>query len=162
MDCRLPGFSVHAIFQARILEWVTIPFARSSGNSDTYRGLCFSPRYILYILCLIWYSWRVFMVRFLKNFLENNVILLKYCWFYNAVLIFAVQQSDLVIYLCVCVCVCVCVSCSVTSDFATTWTITRQAPLSMVFSRQEYWSGLPYPSPEDLPNPGIEPWSPAL
>ena len=45
------------------------------------------------------------------------------------------------------------------------WTIARQAPLSMGFSRQEYWSGLPRPSPGDLPNPGIEPeslTSPAL
>ena len=38
----------------------------------------------------------------------------------------------------------------------------RQAPLSLVFPRQEYWSGLPFPSPEDLPDPGIEPMSPAL
>ena len=37
----------------------------------------------------------------------------------------------------------------------------HQAPLSMTFSRQEYWSGLPFPSPGDLPNPGIKPWSPA-
>ena len=37
-----------------------------------------------------------------------------------------------------------------------------QAPLSMEFSRQEYWSGLPFPSPGDLPNPGIEPRTPAL
>ena len=37
-----------------------------------------------------------------------------------------------------------------------------QAPLSMGFSRQEYWSGLPFPSPENRPNIGIEPWSPAL
>ena len=41
-------------------------------------------------------------------------------------------------------------------------TVTLQAPLSMVFSRQEYWSGLPFPSPGHLPNPGIEPRSPAL
>ena len=41
-------------------------------------------------------------------------------------------------------------------------TEARQAPLSMGFSRQEYWSGLPFPSPEDLPDPGIEPSSPAL
>ena len=40
--------------------------------------------------------------------------------------------------------------------------IACQAPLSMEFSRQEYWSGLPFPSPRDLPNPGIEPRSPAL
>ena len=46
--------------------------------------------------------------------------------------------------------------------FATPWTITYQAPLSMGFSRQEYWSGLPFPSPGDLPNPAIEPGSPTL
>ena len=43
---------------------------------------------------------------------------------------------------------------------ATPWTVARQAPLSMGFSRQEYWNGLPFPSPEHLPNPGIEPGSP--
>ena len=42
------------------------------------------------------------------------------------------------------------------------WTVTHQAPLSMGFSRQEYWSGLPFPSPGDLPDPGIEPRSPTL
>ena len=42
------------------------------------------------------------------------------------------------------------------------WSVARQAPLSMEFSRQEYWSGLPFPSPGDLPDPGIEPSSPAL
>ena len=41
------------------------------------------------------------------------------------------------------------------------WTVAHQAPLSMGFSRQEYWSGLPFPSPGDLPNPGIKPVSPA-
>ena len=45
---------------------------------------------------------------------------------------------------------------------ATPWTVARQAPLSMEFSRQEYWSGLPFPSLGDLPDPGIEPGSPAL
>ena len=42
------------------------------------------------------------------------------------------------------------------------WTVAHQASPSMGFSRQEYWSGLPFPSPGDLPNPGIEPWSPTL
>ena len=42
------------------------------------------------------------------------------------------------------------------------WTVVRQAPLSMGFLRQEYWSGLPFPSPGDLPEPGIKPLSPAL
>ena len=42
------------------------------------------------------------------------------------------------------------------------WTVARQALLSMGFPRQEYWSGLPFPSPGDLPDPGIEPGSPSL
>ena len=46
--------------------------------------------------------------------------------------------------------------------FVTPWTVAYQAPPSMGFSRQEYWSGLPFPSLGDLPNPGIEPGSPAL
>ena len=46
--------------------------------------------------------------------------------------------------------------------FVTPWTVAHQAPPSLGFSRQEYWSGLPFPSPGDLPNPGIEPRSPAF
>ena len=46
--------------------------------------------------------------------------------------------------------------------FLTPRTVTRQAPPSMGFSRQEYWSGLPFPSPGDLPDPGIESLSPTL
>ena len=45
---------------------------------------------------------------------------------------------------------------------ATLWTVARQAPLPMGFSKQEYWSGLPFPSPGELSDPGIEPGSPAL
>ena len=44
--------------------------------------------------------------------------------------------------------------------FATSWTVTHQVPLFMGFSRQEYWGGLPFPSPGHLPDPGIEPESP--
>ena len=46
--------------------------------------------------------------------------------------------------------------------FSTPWTVAYQAPLSMGFSRQECWNGLPFPSPGDLPDTGIEPGSPAL
>ena len=46
--------------------------------------------------------------------------------------------------------------------FATPWTVAYQAPPSIGLSRQEYWSGLPFPSPGDLPKPGIKPRSPAL
>ena len=45
--------------------------------------------------------------------------------------------------------------------FANPWTVAHQPPLFMEFSRQEYWSGLPFPPPGDLPNPGIKPISPA-
>ena len=50
----------------------------------------------------------------------------------------------------------------VSDSFATPQTVARQAPLSMGFPRQESWSGLPFPSPGDLPDPGIKPASPAL
>ena len=56
-----------------------------------------------------------------------------------------------------------CVSRSIMSDsFASSWSVANQAPLSLGFSRQEYWSGLPFPTPGDLPNPGIKARSPAL
>ena len=66
---------------------------------------------------------------------------------------------------CVCVCVCVFVhahthALSCVQLFVAPWTVAHQdPPLSMEFPRQEYWSGLPFPTPEDLPNPGIEPRS---
>ena len=50
----------------------------------------------------------------------------------------------------------------VSDSFVSPWTVALQAPLFMEFSSQEYWSGLPFPSPGNLPNPGIEPTSPAL
>ena len=48
------------------------------------------------------------------------------------------------------------------NSFVTPWTVAHQAPLSMGFTSQECWSGLSFPSPEDLPDPEIEPASPAL
>ena len=58
---------------------------------------------------------------------------------------------------------CCCVqSLSCIQFFVAPWTVACQAPLSMDFSRQEYWSGLLFPSPEDLPDPGIDPESPAF
>ena len=65
--------------------------------------------------------------------------------------------------MCVCVCVCVCArALSHVRFFATLWTVSRQAPLSMGLSRQEYWSGLPFPSPGDPPDPKVKPESPTL
>ena len=73
-------------------------------------------------------------------------------------------HRHLVLLLCVCVCVCVCV-CEFLSHvqlFVTPRTVACQAPRSMGLSRQEYWSGLPFPSSGALCNPRIEPGSPAL
>ena len=58
-------------------------------------------------------------------------------------------------------CACACCCCSHDRLLATLWIAAQQAPLSMRFSRQQYWSGLPCPPPGDLPHPGIEPVSPA-
>ena len=69
---------------------------------------------------------------------------------------------QLCVCMCVCVCVCVCKSFSCVWLFTTPWTVACQALLSMGFSRQEYWSVLQFPSPGDLPDPGIKPGSPAL
>ena len=71
-------------------------------------------------------------------------------------------------HICVCMFVYVCVCICVLSHFShvclcvTLWTVACQAPLSVGFPRQEYWSGLPCPPPRDLPNPRIKPASPAL
>ena len=51
-------------------------------------------------------------------------------------------------------------SCSVVSGSVTPWTVACQVPLSLKFSQQEYWRGLPLPPPGDLPDPGMEPMSP--
>ena len=78
---------------------------------------------------------------------------------------FFTKQTHLrCVFLCVFFCitnVCVFVT-QLCLTLRTPWTVARQAPLSMEFSRQEYWSGLPFPFPGDLPNPGIEPGFPAL
>ena len=68
------------------------------------------------------------------------------------------------VYICVHVCVqvCVCVCMLSQAVMPNSLQLTYQAPLSMGFPRQEYWSRWPFPSPKDLPDPGIEPKSPTL
>ena len=62
-----------------------------------------------------------------------------------------------------CACVCACMSACIVAQscltLVTPWTVAHQAPLSMGFSRQEYWNGFSFPTPGDLPNPGIKPLS---
>ena len=100
--------------------------------------------------------------------------MLPFCCFHNMYYLSNYLQMNLLClnadplktskHLCVCVCVCVCV-CQLPSHvllFETPQTVAHQASLSMEFSRQESQSGLPFPSPGDLPNSGFELWSPAL
>ena len=65
-------------------------------------------------------------------------------------------ENNIYIYCCVCRCACICMLSHV-QLFETPWIVAHRAPLSMEFSRQEYWSGLPFPSPGDLPDPEAEP-----
>ena len=99
----------------------------------------------VWAFCLVW-LW------FLVCFLNQNHKLAQITYSFNR------NEKGV----CVCVCVRVCISRSVVSNSAIPFTVARQAPLSMAFSRQEYWSGLPCLSPGGLLNPGIEPRSPAL
>ena len=61
-------------------------------------------------------------------------------------------------FVCVCVCVCVCSAVHSCLVFTTPWTVASQAPLPMEFSREESWIVLPFPTPGDLPDPGIQRW----
>ena len=71
-------------------------------------------------------------------------------------MIFKLQHGEILI-MCMCM-----LSHSAVSNSATPWTVALQTPLSMKISKQEYWSGLPFPTPGDLPNPRIETMSLAL
>ena len=73
------------------------------------------------------------------------------------------RDGNILLDLLTSICLCVCVqSFSRVQLFVTPWTVACQAPLSLGFSRQEYWSGLPFPSSGNHPDPRIEPMSPAL
>ena len=118
-DCSPSGSSIHAISQARILEWVAIYFSRGSSLPRDQTSIsCVS--------CISCIDRQVLTTRPLR------------------------QESEEV------------KSLSCVRLFSSPWTVAYQAPPSMGFSRQECWSGLPFPSPGDLPDPGIEPGSPAL
>ena len=118
MDYSLPGSSVHAILQARTLQWVAVAFSRGS----IWPGDRTCDSRITGRLFTVWVT------------MEAHI---HHKWYQNV---------------CVCVrmCVCVCESISRVWLFATRRTVAHQAPLSMEFSRQEYWSGLPFPSPTKM------------
>ena len=118
----------------------------------------------MYILCTMYYVYNMYIMKWfisgkvlLHHWLpvqpETN-LLVPFLW--NCMV---VNYTKVYPYNNWCVCVCVCVLVSHVWLFVIPWTVACQAPLSMNFSRQEYWSGLPFPSPGDFPTLG---WNPGL
>ena len=128
MDCSPPGPSVHGIFQARVLEWVAISFSRGSSQ----------PRDWTQVSCIAGRRFTIWSTReeLQGIFLTNNHI--PFC-----------EPREANIY----TNTCVLSHFSHVYLFSTLWTVAYQAPLSMGFPKQEYWSRLPFPSPGDLPDP---------
>ena len=158
------------ILQARILEWVAIPFFRGSSWLELNPCLlnCRQADYLpsetpgkrwkkifLWVIknsidLYLWFSYRIFTVsglvfRSLKHFEFIFLYGVRKCSNFILLRIFG---GDLFTKSC--------------PTLVIPWTVAHQAPLSMRFSRQEYWSGLSFPSPGDLPNQWIEPGCPAL
>ena len=125
MDYRLPGSPVRGILQARILEWVVIPFFRIQGSNPDQTQVSRTPGRFFTI-------WAIPLLN--RSSMKAITCLSHVC--------VSVAQS--------CLTLCDPMDCSL--------------PSSSVhgISRQEYWSGLPFPSPGDLPHPGIKPGSPIL
>ena len=109
-----PGSSVHGIFQARILEWVDIPFFRGSSWPRDWTRISCTGRWMLYH----WATWKALIIKSMKGKWKSL----------SCVQLF----------------------------------VTPGTGQSMESSRLEYWSGWPFPSPGDLPNPGVEPRSATL
>ena len=187
VNCSPPGSSVHGIVQARILEWLPCP---PPGESSQLRDWTYyskiikadqenltSLQWCKTIHCnLILKIWDGYSYAFKSEFNSTDISdRVRVTWIgFKSLLILSTKpqttgETDK----------------SKTKNkaqrkkpirphrewvkslsrvwlFATPWTVAHQAPPSMGFSRQEYWSGLPCPSPGDLPNPGIEPGSPTL
>ena len=167
MDCSPPDFSIHGIFQAWVLEWVAISVSRGSSwprdwtQVSRIAGRCFT----------IWatresqakhksdtnsksHTHTFKMESHFKKLTRGyKDVTLNTLWY--PTLKIQMQWGNLNR-------VCVCSVTSVMSDSLGPYkTVAYQTPLSMGFSGQEYWSGLPYPLPRDLPNPGTEFTSPA-
>ena len=153
MDCSPPDSSVHGILQARILEWVALPSSRDlpdpaiKPRSPTLQADSLPSEPPRQLHTKIQNAFCFKQIRSEDENIRGLKKLVTLCpkAYFTPLLLFAAVQSL-----------------SPVQFFATLWTVAHQAPLSMGFPRQEYWSRLPFPSPEDLPSPGIEPTSPAL
>ena len=130
MDCSLPGSYVHGLFQARTLEWVAISFSRGSSR----------PRDQTPVTCI---TNGLLHCRQILYWLSHQESLKRINWIHTHNPVHPSMLSHF----------------SHVQLFETLWNVAHQAPLSMGFPRQEYWSGLTCPPLEDLPDPGIKPVS---
>ena len=152
MDCSLPGSSIPWIFQAKVLEWVVISFSRRSFQPRDWIwvshivGRCFTIWATREVVTVIYFCPTVcsLLLSQVLCSLEMKICFSTWASYPS----FGKWKSEIEV--------------ARVWFFVTPWTIAYQAPLSMGFSRQKYWSGLPFPSPEALPDPGIEPRSPTL
>ena len=158
MDCRPPGSSTHGILQARILKWVAIPFSRGSSQPRIQTHVsCIADRFFFFFYHLshqgrlgdVW--GRENKNKQTKGLMGFELLLKPYIWSWKEYICkfeYCCTQG---------------IECmhplpshfSCIWLFATLWTIAHQAPLSMGFSRQEYWSGMPCPPTVDILNPNL-------
>ena len=147
IDGSLPGSPVPGILQARTLDWVTISFSNAWKWKVKVKLLS-----CVRLLATPWTSayQAPLSMGFSRQEYWSGVPLPSPANTYTHHLFMIMSwRSEVKLF-------------SRVQLFATPWTVAYQAPQSMEFFRQEYWSGLPFPSPGDLSNPGIEPGSPAL
>ena len=165
MDCSPPGSSVHAISQARILEWVASFLSRGSfdpGIKPTSPVSCID-RWILHH-CTTWEA-PICLPMTSKLLRTKQDVIYYFPSTISCPILFPHFLSQLSCDIPVNISPigkesdCVLSHFSHVRLWATLWTAACQAPLSMGFSRQEYWSGLPHPPPGDLPDSGIKPVS---
>ena len=173
MDCSPLDSSVHGILQTRILQWVAVPFSRESSRPRD--RTCIS--HIAGRFFTIWatkeapfYTWQCIYVNatlsihptLLFLHIHVHVSVLYICVSFlsrqidSSVLFFLDSTYHILMHICQNRLF------KKLKQYLPPGSRAYQAPLSVGFSRQEYWSGLPFPSPGDLPNPGIEPRYPAL
>ena len=159
VECSPPGSSVYGIFHARILEWVAVSFSRGSSQPrDRTQVSCITGR------CFNLWATRealghmvVLFLVFKESSILFSIVTVSICSYHisHGKAHFSPSTLWELLWLLFGHYV-------MTSSFDTLWTIACQAPLSMELPRQQHWIGLPFPSPGDLPDPGIKPSSPLL
>ena len=166
MDCSPPGSSVHEIVQARVLECISISYSKAQSQLSYLKSKVCRPSEGRWAETnsynLLHFAFSIANASNLPNLWSNRcpeklgelcgisqvIFFLMVVSIIGILPAFFQKMKALVIQSC--------------STLCHPWSVACQASLSMEFSRQEYWSGLPFPSPVHLPDPGIKPRSPAL